>query len=102
MSGEHRELDPILARVVEALSFVGAGDAAGRVSAALDQAGISHGDMLLFIPIFLAFYADTGDLDVAQLMQNIQAETERTLKAVKRLRLELIEKYQGGNREPKT
>jgi hypothetical protein len=92
MSEQHEKPDHILSVVGEALSVVGAGESVARVSAALDQAGVSYGDTLLFIPAFLAFYADARDLDLTQLMQNIQADTEKTLKAIRRLRLDPTEK----------
>jgi len=93
MADHSRELDPVLGWVGEALSYTGAEEAVERVSSALGRAGVSYGDMLLFIPIFLAFYSDTYDLDVAQLVQNIEADTRRVLDAVRRLRLRLTEEY---------
>lgn len=93
MSSQPNEPDPILARVGQALGFTGSGEAAAKVGEALDRAGVSQKDVLLFIPIFLAFYADTRDLDLTQFVLNIKAEAERTLKAVRRLRYELLESY---------
>jgi hypothetical protein len=59
MGEQHDKTDPIITRVGKVLGFAGADEAVAKVSGALGRAGVTRGDVLVFIPIFLAFYADT-------------------------------------------
>ncbi len=58
--GEQRDKpDPIITMAGEAVGYLGADQGAAKVSASLGEAGVKRKNTLFFIPIFLAFYADT-------------------------------------------
>jgi hypothetical protein len=78
--------DP-LSLVAQSSPQEGLREALSKVSAALGDAKVTHGEMLLFIPVFLAFYADTYNLDLRQLFENLYSDAKRAHASLSRVTL---------------